>query len=285
MFNSKKINTLKFFKTHILFRIYNLKWSFIRSLGSSQLSKSTIFIPIIGYIILFGNEYQDYFKVIFENYNYQKMIFLYYGFTLIAIGTILFSLTCPSIIKIYQSEEEYINGKLQIISGSPKSLEDLIIEILHYNKHSFVIDQKIYDLIYDNFISIYYYLLKNPSKKITDYDDFTELDISLSSKNPNTTPEKMISDIKKYYCNIDIKSRQNIIESLKLEADSKHSTITYRQLVEQLLSSHYFFENHSKSFFKLSCYFLFFSGIILVLIPSLITLFNITCFTFFESCK
>lgn len=96
-------------------------WINLRSLGNSPSVKLTIFIPIVGYFIIFNNYLLPYLDLAHDvfgkpkpNNNYSTLIswriqFLYYGLWLLAIGSTIYQVFCPREIKRFESSIDYIS--------------------------------------------------------------------------------------------------------------------------------------------------------------------------------
>jgi hypothetical protein len=92
-------------------------WSRLRSIGNSSLAKSTIVIPLVGYL-LFNENLQDYLRISTELLGYAhsetsglpRLLFIYFGLCFIAFASALFNWFCPLQTKKYASAENYIAG-------------------------------------------------------------------------------------------------------------------------------------------------------------------------------
>src|SRR5258708_26382115 len=95
-----------------------VNWSRLRSIGNSSLAKSSIVIPIIGYLILFNEKLQDYLRISSDLLGYAhpeasslpRLLFIYFGLCFVAFASALFSWFCPLQVKKFASVEEYIAG-------------------------------------------------------------------------------------------------------------------------------------------------------------------------------
>jgi hypothetical protein len=111
-----------------------LLWTGLRGLGNSPAVKATILVPLVGYLIIFNQFFLDGFKqweklpTHFESLNTssthsvvglltstQRLYLLYYGFTALAIGTLLFR-ACPEIIKENSSDAEFVARRKPLYS-------------------------------------------------------------------------------------------------------------------------------------------------------------------------
>jgi hypothetical protein len=104
-------------------------WSTLRALGTYPATKLTVFIPLIGYLILFNENILHYLalsKQLFGQTQEQiasvpapvsvRLLLLYFGLCLIAAGSVIFTLRCPPRLKAYGSAPEFIGKELDNIS-------------------------------------------------------------------------------------------------------------------------------------------------------------------------
>lgn len=101
-------------------------WSELARLGTARIVKLTIFIPIFGYLIIFNQHIHN--KLGWDlNLSGDlflspagRMYALYYAFTFIAVGSILFNLPfgCPSVVARNDDVLTYIERKSEILSNS-----------------------------------------------------------------------------------------------------------------------------------------------------------------------
>ncbi|WP_059018487.1 hypothetical protein [Vibrio coralliirubri] len=98
------------------------KWCSLRLVGNSKVVKLTMFMPFIGYLILFNNEIINYFSlsrnalglepVITEGASFDRLYQLYFGLMLVGVASTLFSIFCPSIVKANEDEYRYYEKEL-----------------------------------------------------------------------------------------------------------------------------------------------------------------------------
>jgi hypothetical protein len=104
-------------------------WSTLRSIGTYPATKMTIFIPLIGYLIIFNENILHYLqlsKQLFDRTAERvmsetapvsgRLLVLYFGLCLIACGSVIFTLRCPPRLKAYGSAPEFIGKELDNIS-------------------------------------------------------------------------------------------------------------------------------------------------------------------------
>ena len=106
-----------------------ITWSALKRIGQSKLLQLTILIPIFGYMIFFNYELVDIVekstnylydkniintKVLFINS--YKLYYLYFGFSLLGIASILYKIVSPDLINEYLSLREYIEKETNIMN-------------------------------------------------------------------------------------------------------------------------------------------------------------------------
>lgn len=93
-------------------------WSSLRALGNSTTVKLTIFIPIIGYLVLLNENVLHYLQLSEQIFGTNsgsalhpswRILFLYFGLCLIAFASSLHQLFCPSVIKRFASSTDFIS--------------------------------------------------------------------------------------------------------------------------------------------------------------------------------
>jgi hypothetical protein len=114
-------------------------WNGLSLIGNSKVISLTIFVPFIGYLILFNNELVSYFVLSSElvgtvnssgSIGYEtisRLYFLYYGLISLGISSIGFSFFCPVNVKDHKTEFGYINDELKILT--PERVSSLVNEI------------------------------------------------------------------------------------------------------------------------------------------------------------
>jgi len=93
-----------------------LPWTRLRSLSNSTAVKLTVFIPLIGYIVLFNSYVVDYLALsrhlfssgdTISNISW-RLIFIYFGLIFLAIGSAIYQFFCPVEIKQFATSADYI---------------------------------------------------------------------------------------------------------------------------------------------------------------------------------
>lgn len=103
-------------------------WKALRVLGESNTVKLTILTPIIGYMIIFSEKFQEWFTLassVLEvdstraaEATISNSYFLYFGLIAIALASGLYSLSAPSLAKEYRSNREYVQENIEHITLS-----------------------------------------------------------------------------------------------------------------------------------------------------------------------
>lgn len=89
-------------------------WTSLRSISNSYAARSTILIPVIGYMILFNDRVIRYLDLVNEVGGPHhgaippRLVLVYFGLCSVAIGTVIYSLFCPSEAKRYETADEYV---------------------------------------------------------------------------------------------------------------------------------------------------------------------------------
>jgi hypothetical protein len=94
------------------------RWSRLRELGQSSLVRASVLMPAFGYILLLNENARLYFTIQYDAgwpFNYLPSMWrvwlLFYGTFLLAAGSLLFSLFCPTEIKRYGSAFQMVDAE------------------------------------------------------------------------------------------------------------------------------------------------------------------------------
>ena len=103
-------------------------WKALRVLGESNTVKLTILTPIIGYMIIFSEKFQEWFTLTTSvlgvnptqaaEATISNSYFLYFGLIAIALASGLYSLSAPLLAKEYRSNREYVQENIEHITLS-----------------------------------------------------------------------------------------------------------------------------------------------------------------------
>ncbi len=109
-------------------------WDSLRGLGQNKLAQLTVLVPILGYFILFGENYADYFRLSFVAEDRPtgslaswRVYLLYFGFSFLAIASFLFSVYCPKVIKQHENGAKY--AALEAPTLSEAEVEELVRDV------------------------------------------------------------------------------------------------------------------------------------------------------------
>jgi len=101
---------------------YVPSWKELGAFGRSKIVNSAILIPLIGYYILYGQEFQTFFDLsagldvavrtglapIDWFLSLDRVNLFYFGLCSIAVAAVLFNLFCPSIVKDFKDYADYL---------------------------------------------------------------------------------------------------------------------------------------------------------------------------------
>jgi hypothetical protein len=86
------------------------RWSNLRELGQSNFVRSSVLMPVFGYLLIFNDQIHQYLKVRFDDvwpfshvHSMWRIWMLYFGTIFLAAGSMLFAWRCPREIKQYPS--------------------------------------------------------------------------------------------------------------------------------------------------------------------------------------
>lgn len=122
-------------------------WHQFRVLGQSRVVNSAVLFPVVGYYILFGEQFQSHLVLLPEFasnqcesnqlvnwvYSWSRAHLLYLGMLFIAVASIVYQLFCPGLIKEYSSARSYL--ALDTQRRSLYQLKYIVNEILNIPDH------------------------------------------------------------------------------------------------------------------------------------------------------
>jgi hypothetical protein len=103
-------------------------WTSLRSIGNLRVVQLTILVPVIGYFILFNDELVqrlEFSRQVIPRIDQHiglsagtllKLMSLYFGFCFVALGSALFSIFCPALVKRYQDFAEYARTEIDLLT-------------------------------------------------------------------------------------------------------------------------------------------------------------------------
>ena len=129
------------------------RWNQLRGIGNSAIAKSTIAIPILGYMLIFNDRVVSYLQIHTDFCQSSgcgvswRLYFFYFGCCFIALGSAVYAVFCPALIKkhkdasaFFAEEKDFLShssslghllGRIEEVKGSPASdpgnvLKDLV---------------------------------------------------------------------------------------------------------------------------------------------------------------
>jgi hypothetical protein len=131
-------------------------WTSLRAIGNSSAVKLTVFIPLIGYLILFNATVVQYLHLANQfvgntpesNNISVRLLLVYFGLCLLAAGSALYSFFCPPEIKQYPTATSYVGADRNNIGDVGfESIQEQLLKSRHfadrYNKLHNRFDQEI----------------------------------------------------------------------------------------------------------------------------------------------
>jgi hypothetical protein len=108
---------------------YILSWNSLGKIGRSKLVSLTMFVPIIGYMVLFNKEVVELINLSaeilplsyfgFGDFNVsssERLFFIYYGLMFLGLGSILFILFSPSLLKENFAPSSYVKSESHLFT-------------------------------------------------------------------------------------------------------------------------------------------------------------------------
>lgn len=112
------------------------RWTVLRGIGNSSVTKLTIIIPLVGYLIIFNEHALQYLELshrLFGTHETSlvsaeasarvspRLLSVYFGLCLVAAASTIFSIFCPREIKRHSGAAEYTGGDGKNLSISQLS--------------------------------------------------------------------------------------------------------------------------------------------------------------------
>jgi hypothetical protein len=102
------------------------RWNQIRDIGNSTIAKSSLAIPVIGYLLIFNEHVVDYLRIHSDFCRGSscesswRLYFFYFGSCFFAIGSLLYAGFCPVLIKKYKDAAAFFEAEKEFLSHSTK---------------------------------------------------------------------------------------------------------------------------------------------------------------------
>jgi hypothetical protein len=98
------------------------RWNDLRRIGNSSVARASVIMPVIGYMILFNSEIIGLLKIHSDFCRdcsiSWRLYMLYFSSCSFAVGAILYSMFCPSTVKLYAGARDYFEGEKTYYSSA-----------------------------------------------------------------------------------------------------------------------------------------------------------------------
>jgi hypothetical protein len=125
-------------------------WVRLRFVSNSTAAKSTILVPLIGYLIIFNANVVSYLNLarefgIQQNVGVShRLILIYLGLCAISVGVLLYGWFCPNEVKHYGSAAAFVQGDGPSLRGFV--MNDIQVLIAKIEPYKTKIEELSYDL-------------------------------------------------------------------------------------------------------------------------------------------
>lgn len=95
-------------------------WTELRQLGNSKFVRLSSLFPFVGYFILLNERIVELLNLSNEYVNFQiagpglRLYFLFFGLLALGLGSILYEIRCPIVVKKYPRPGEYLSTEHEI---------------------------------------------------------------------------------------------------------------------------------------------------------------------------
>src|SRR5215813_7741442 len=110
------------------------RWDRLRLIGNSHIAQSALAVPIVGYFILFNGHVIDYLQIHTAFCHGSactvpwRLYFIYFGACGFALGSGLYALFCPALIKKFSGAAEFFEAE-KVFYTQPRNLKALFDRI------------------------------------------------------------------------------------------------------------------------------------------------------------
>jgi hypothetical protein len=120
------------------------RWSNLRAMGNSPAVKMTIFIPLVGYMVIFNEKILSYIQLSEHIFGKEvlngasandslRLILIYFGLSFLAAGSIIYQFFCPDEVKRFATSIDYVAAaRSNIGEFSLKQIENRLIRQLGF---------------------------------------------------------------------------------------------------------------------------------------------------------
>lgn len=104
---------------NIMWRNFVPGWHILRNIGNLAAVRLTIFIPLVGYLVVFNNKVVEWLELTKEFVGVPpaigltvspRLLLIYFGLCAVAVGSAIYSMLCPQEIKHYGTSAAYVGG-------------------------------------------------------------------------------------------------------------------------------------------------------------------------------
>jgi hypothetical protein len=91
-------------------------WTDLRAVSNSSAARATIFVPLIGYLIIFNDNLVHFLDLARElggspvHGVSSRLLWIYFGLCSVSVGAVLYGFACPPEVKHYGTANAYIAG-------------------------------------------------------------------------------------------------------------------------------------------------------------------------------
>ncbi len=110
------------------------KWEVLRRFGNSYLVRASVIMPLLGYFILFNDEIVRFIRLDIllgvdartrlDGTQLMNIRFVYFGLFFLGVGSAVYSVFCPEIIKNHNDSTAYVRADYDLMSY--KDIRDIL---------------------------------------------------------------------------------------------------------------------------------------------------------------
>jgi len=92
------------------------EWHHLRPIGNSIVVRLSALFPVAGYLVMLNAQAFEYLNLdpqlqFIPGFNQWRLVLLYYGLALAALGSILYAVGCPPLVKKFSTPTEYVSAE------------------------------------------------------------------------------------------------------------------------------------------------------------------------------
>jgi hypothetical protein len=104
------------------------RWTSLRTLSNSQVTRSAVIIPLIGYMLIFNDKISRFLNLAAELGGSEsisglspRLLWIYFGLCFVAFANALYNFCCPREVKEYPSASAYLIGETESLGETALS--------------------------------------------------------------------------------------------------------------------------------------------------------------------